>query len=59
MWFEAISSLKINMVKGELSHIEEGTNVGGLALVLGWKVGNLPTEYLGLLLVAPHKFGRA
>ena len=47
------------MVKGELSHIEEGTNVGGLALVLGWKVGNLPTEYLGLLLVAPHKFGRA
>lgn len=44
------------MKKSELILVVEAANVEGLASVLGCKVGNLLTTYLGLLLGAPHKF---
>ena len=58
MLFEAMSDLEINMEKNELILIEV-TNIRGLALVLGSKVGNLPITCLGLLFGAFHNFVKA
>ena len=58
MWFEAMSDLEINMEKNELILIEV-TNIRGLALVLGSKVGNLPITCLGLLFGAFYNFVKA
>ena len=54
MWFEAISGLKINLTKSELIPVGRAENLDELALVLGCKVGVLPTTYLGLPLGAPY-----
>ena len=54
MWFEAISGLKINLTKCELIPVGRAENLDELALVLGCKVGVLPTTYLGLPLGAPY-----
>ena len=56
MWFEAISSLKVNMDKSELILVGSVENVEDLASELGCKVGSLPSTYLGMLLGAPFKF---
>ncbi|KAL6332308.1 hypothetical protein AAG906_004871 [Vitis piasezkii] len=48
MWFEAISSLKINLDKSENFPVGRVDNVEELALKLGCKVGALPSYYLGL-----------
>ena len=53
MWFEAISGLKINLIKSELISVGKVENLE-LAFKLGCKVGVLPTSYLGLPLGAPH-----
>ena len=54
MWFEAISSLSINLNKSEILLVRV-ENVEVLASKLGCKVGSLPSTYLGLPLGAPHK----
>ena len=53
MWFETISSLKINLSKCEVIPFKGVENLEDLASVLGCKVGNFPTTYLGLPLGAP------
>ena len=53
MWFEAILGLKINLTKSELILVGRTENLDELGLVLGCKVGVLPTTYLGLPLGAP------
>ena len=58
MWFEACSGLKINLEKNELIPIGDVHNREEFAEVLGYKVGTLPTTYLGLPLGAPYKSSR-
>ena len=53
MWFEAILGLKINLTKSELILVGRTENLDELGLVLGCKVGVLPTTYLGFPLGAP------
>ena len=48
MWFEAISSLKINLSKSKLIPIGRVEDLEELAFEIGCKVGVLPTTYLGL-----------
>ncbi|RVW39723.1 LINE-1 reverse transcriptase-like [Vitis vinifera] len=55
MWFEALSGLKVNMEKSELIPVGRVENVGELADEFGYKVGNLPSTYLGMPLGAPFK----
>ena len=55
MWFEAISRLKVNLNKTEVIPMGEGIPMETLAVVLGCKIGSLPTPYLGLPLGAPYK----
>ena len=55
MWFEAMSGLKINLIKSEIIPIRPVTNVVELASELGCKIGSLPMSYLGLLLGGKHK----
>lgn len=52
---QAISSLKINLKKGELILIGKVANVKDLAIELGCRVGNLSFTDLGLPLNAPFK----
>ena len=58
MWFEAISSLKVNRDKskvipvGSIESLKEGVSM------MGCKVGKLPTSYLGLPLGASFKSSR-
>ena len=55
MWFEALSSLKINLNKGEIIPIGPVDNAEELATELGCKTRSFPTSYLGLPLGAKHK----
>ena len=48
MWFKAISGLKINLDKRKNFPVGRADNVEELALELGYKVGPLPSYYLGL-----------
>ena len=52
MCFEALSGLKINLVKSELILIGSIPSIDMLARGLGCKVGNLPSTYLRLPLGA-------
>ncbi|RVX16452.1 hypothetical protein CK203_005912 [Vitis vinifera] len=52
MWFEVISSLRINLDKNEIFSVGRVENLKVLALEVGCKVGRLPTSYLGLHLEA-------
>ena len=54
MWFEAFSSLKMNLSKSEIIPVGRVDNVELLASELGG-VGSLHTTYLGLPLRAPHR----
>ena len=58
MWFEALSWLKINLSKSALLPAGSVENPESLALELGYKVGCLPTTYLGLPLGAKHNSTR-
>ena len=55
MWFEALSSLKINLNKSEIIPIGPVDNAEELATELGCKTGSFPTSYLGLPLGAKYK----
>ena len=55
MWFEVMSGLRINLDKSELISVGSVENAEELAATLGYKVGSLPTTYLGLPLGAPHR----
>ena len=54
-WFEASSSLKINLEKSELISVGRLNNVEVLVAELGCQIGSLPSTYLGLPLGAGHK----
>ena len=51
MLFEACSGLKINMEKSKFFPMGRVSNAKVLADELGCKMGNLPTTYLGVLIV--------
>ena len=53
--FEVVSGLKINLQKSKIIPIGGVEEVDRAATVFGCKVGNLPTNYLGLPLGASHK----
>ena len=55
MWFEVVSSLKINLHKSKLIPMGVVLNFENLARVLGCKVGFLPSCYLALPLGAAFK----
>ena len=55
MWFEAISGLRVNLEKIELIPVGRVENVKELADEFGYKVGKLPSTYLGMPLGAPFK----
>ena len=55
MWFEAIVGLKVNLSKTEAISVGDNIPMETLALVLGCKIGSLPTFYLGLPLGVPYK----
>ena len=48
LWFEAISSLKINLENSSILSIRTVENLEDLASELGYRKGKLPTTYLGL-----------
>ena len=54
-WFEALSGLKINLEKSILLPMGRVDGVERLALELGWNIGSLPTDYLGLPLGTKHR----
>ena len=56
MWFKALSRLKANLGKSELILVGRVENVEELADEFGYKVGNLPSTYLGMPLGAPFKY---
>ena len=55
IWFEAVSSLKLNLGKSELVPVGMVHNFDLLLNVLGCKQGTLPMKYLGLPLGAKFK----
>ena len=55
MWFEALLGLKMNMEKSELIPVGRVENVEELTDEFGYKVGILPSTYLGMPLGAPFK----
>ena len=55
MWFEAMSGLRANLEKSELIPVGRVENVEELADEFGYKVGILPSTYLGMPLGAPFK----
>ena len=55
MWFEAISRLRANLTKSELIPVGRVENVEELVDEFSYKVGNLPSTYLGMPLGAPFK----
>ena len=55
MWFEAISGLRANLEKSELIPVGRVENVEELADEFSYKVGKLPSTYLGMSLGAPFK----
>ena len=55
MWFETLSGLKANLEISELIPVGRVENIGELADDFGYKVGILPSIYLGMPLGAPFK----
>ena len=54
-WFEATSSLRINLGKSKLVPIGNVSSIGDLANILGCKTASLPMKYLGLPLGTKYK----
>ena len=55
LFFQAVTGLKVNVLKSEMVPIGEVNNVHALAEILGCKIGTLPMTYLGIPLGASHK----
>ena len=53
--FQAVTGLKVNVLKSEMVPIGEVNNVHALAEILGSRIGTLPMTYLGMPLGASHK----
>ncbi|WMV55131.1 hypothetical protein MTR67_048516 [Solanum verrucosum] len=54
---QASSGLKVNWGKTSLFPIKEVPNIQNLAIILGCKIENMPTTYLGMPLGSDHKAG--
>jgi hypothetical protein len=54
-WFEAISSLKVNLAKSELVPVSDVPHIEDLAAILECRNASLPLKYLGLPLGAKFK----
>ena len=59
MWFEPISGLRMNLEKSELIPIGRVENVEELAEEFSYKMGRLPSTYLGMSLGAPFESAAA
>ena len=55
IFFEAITSLKVNVGKSEIVPVGDVGDLNGLACILCCKVGTLPMRYLGMPLGAHYK----
>ena len=55
IFFEAITSLKVNVGKSEIVLASDVGNLNALACTLCCKVGTLPMRYLGMPLRAHYK----
>ncbi|KAF5466388.1 hypothetical protein F2P56_016314 [Juglans regia] len=55
LYFEAMSSLKVNFDKSEMVPVGKVNNISQLASTLGCKVSSLPMNYLGLPLGAASR----
>ena len=55
MWFETILGLRVNLDKSELILVGRVENVEEPTEEFGYKVGRLPSTYLGMPLGAPFK----
>ena len=55
IWFEVVSSLKVNLGKSELVAVGAVHNFDILVAVIDCKQGSLPIKYLGLPLGAKYK----
>ena len=53
--FQAVTGLKVDVLKSEMVPIGEVPNVNVLAEFLGCQIGSLPITYLGMPLGASHK----
>ena len=53
--FQAVTGLKVNVLKSEMVPVGEVPNVHVLAEILGCRIGSLPMIYLGMPLGASHK----
>ncbi|XP_075104397.1 uncharacterized protein LOC142178543 [Nicotiana tabacum] len=54
-WFQIVSGFKIKLDMCEIFPVGEVANIDALSDVLGFKMGSLPTTYLGLPLGSSHK----
>ena len=59
MWFEAISGLRANLEKSEMISVGRVENVEELAEEFSYKMGRLPSTYLGMSLGAPFESAAA
>ena len=55
LYFQAVTGLKVNVLKCEMVSIGEVPNVHVLAEFLGCRIGSLPITYLDMPLGASHK----
>ena len=55
IFFEPITSLKVNVAKSEIVPIGDVGNLNGLARIFCYKVGTLPMRYSGMPLKAQYK----
>ena len=53
--FQAVTGLKVNVLKSEMVPVGEVPNVHVLAEILGCRIGSWPMTYLGMPLEASHK----
>ena len=58
LWFEAISGLKVNRDKSEVILVGRVDYLENIVFILGCRIRNLPSSYLGLPLGAPFKSPR-
>ena len=55
IWFQAVSSLRVNLAKSSIVPVGHVNNIYLLAGVLGCNIDTFPTSYLGLPLNAKFK----
>lgn len=53
--FEAVAGMEVNWGKSSLFPVNEVQQVQGLASILGCRIDQLPTTYLGMPLGSKHK----